>query len=71
MNWGATIWLNLMEESDIKAVSLNPSILQTRVKKSGMKYIHFPIVDASIPKVTDEQRWQEEISPVVLNCCTK
>jgi hypothetical protein len=40
-NWGATTWLNLMEESDIKEVSLNPFILKSTVEKSGMKYIHF------------------------------
>jgi ADP-ribosyl-[dinitrogen reductase] hydrolase len=66
-NWGATTWLNLMEESDIKAVSLEPLILKNTVENFGMKYIHFPIVDASTPTETDEKRWQEEISPFVLS----
>jgi ADP-ribosyl-[dinitrogen reductase] hydrolase len=67
VNWGATTWLNLMEESDIKAVSLSPSELQNKVEQAGIKYIHFPIVDASIPNATDELLWQKELSPFLLN----
>ena len=66
-NWGATTWLNLMEASDIKAVSLDPLIFKNTVENLGIKYFHFPIVDAGVPTGADERRWQEEISPIVIN----
>jgi len=66
-NWGAGTWLNLMEESDMKAVSLDPLIFKNTIENLGIKYLHFPIVDASTPTETDEKRWQEEINPFVLS----
>ncbi len=70
-NWGATTWLNLMEESDIKNVSLDPMFFKNTVENLGIKYLHFPIVDAGVPTQADEKRWQEEISPFVLNELTQ
>jgi|GEM_PF-3840070 len=70
-NWGATTWLNLMKESDIKAVSLDPMIFKNTIENLAIKYLHFPIVDAGVPTEADEKRWQEEISPFVLNELTK
>jgi ADP-ribosyl-[dinitrogen reductase] hydrolase len=70
-NWGATTWLNLMEDSDIKRVSLDPMIFKNTIENLGIKYLHFPIVDAGVPTEADEKRWQEEISPFVLNELTQ
>ena len=70
-NWGAETWLNLMEESDIKAVSLNPIIFKNTIEKLGINYFHFPIVDAGIPTEEDENHWQQEISPFVLHELTQ
>lgn len=61
-NWGTGTWLNLMEESDIKAVSLAPLIFKNTIENLAIKYLHFPV---------DEKRWQEEISPFVLNELTQ
>ena len=70
-NWGATTWLNLMEDSDIKRVSLDPLIFKSTIENFGIKYLHFPIVDAGVPTQADEKRWQEEISPFVLSELTQ
>jgi ADP-ribosyl-[dinitrogen reductase] hydrolase len=70
-NWGATTWLNLMEESDIKEVSLDPLIFKNTIENFGIRYLHFPIVDAGVPTEADEKRWQEEISPLVLSELTQ
>lgn len=70
-DWGAETWLNLMEESDIKDVSLDPVIFKNTVENLGIKYLHFPIVDAGVPTQPDEKRWQEEISPFVLSELTQ
>jgi protein-tyrosine phosphatase len=70
-NWGATTWLNLMEESDMEEVSLTPSIFKNTIENLGIKYLHFPIIDGGVPTEADEKRWQEEISPFVLSELTE
>lgn len=70
-NWGARTWLNLMEESDIKVVSLDPMIFKNTIENLAIKYLHFPIVDAGVPTEADEKHWQEEISPSVLSELTQ
>jgi protein-tyrosine phosphatase len=60
-----------MEESDIKAVSLDPLIFKNTIENLGIRYLHFPIVDAGVPTEADEKRWQEEISPFLLSELTK
>jgi ADP-ribosyl-[dinitrogen reductase] hydrolase len=66
VEWGANIWINLMEDWDIKEVDLNPSFFKEKIESFDIQYIHFPIVDGGIPNFADEELWCKEISPFLL-----
>jgi ADP-ribosylglycohydrolase/protein-tyrosine phosphatase len=66
-DWGASVWLNLMEECDIKEVELTADMFRNKTAELGIDYIHFPIVDQEIPTSDTEQLWVEQIRPVLIN----
>jgi ADP-ribosyl-[dinitrogen reductase] hydrolase len=65
VKWGATIWLNLMEDEDLRAVKLDPELFANTVRSNNMTYIHFPIIDQGVPDAEGEVRWKNEISPLL------
>jgi ADP-ribosyl-[dinitrogen reductase] hydrolase len=65
VKWGATIWLNLMEDNDLRAVKLDPELFANTVRSNHMTYIHFPIIDQGVPDAQSEIRWKNEISPLL------
>lgn len=66
-DWGASIWLNLMEECDIKDVELTADMFRNKTAELGIDYIHFPIVDQKIPTPETEKLWVEQISPMLID----
>lgn len=60
--WGAAIWLNLMEDQDLKSVNLDPSYFADAITSSGFEYIHYPIVDGSIPDSESTIYWHDHLS---------
>lgn len=62
VTWGADVWLNLMEEQDLKSVNLDPQHFTDEIAASGLEYIHFPIVDGSIPDAESTCFWNNNLS---------
>jgi protein-tyrosine phosphatase len=65
-NWGASVWLNLMEECDIEDVELTADMFRNKTAELGIDYIHFPIVDQEAPTLEIEKLWIEQINPVLI-----
>jgi hypothetical protein len=60
--WGATAWINLMEDSDLVSVNLNTQSFAEAVINAGIDYYHLPIVDAGIPDAEFDTKWHSQIS---------
>ena len=63
-DWGATAWLNLMEDQDLIAVNLDPTVFKASVLSANIDYYHLPIVDGSIPNQQTTEDW-ERLSPIL------
>lgn len=53
--WGAKLVLTLVEPAELK--SLNVPHLGEEIRRRGIKWLHLPIADFSIPTQTFEQHW--------------
>lgn len=60
--WGAHAWINLMEDTDLVSVKLNPQTFSASVIDAGIDYYHLPIVDAGTPDAEFENSWRSQIS---------
>lgn len=66
-SWGFDIWLNLMEDQDLKAVGFEPDVFCQTIKNEGFEYLRFPIVDGFIPNQTSDSIWQNQLSPYLFD----
>jgi protein-tyrosine phosphatase len=57
--WGAQIVLTLVELCELQALEV--ATLGQKVQSRGMRWLHLPIVDVSIPTTEFEGRWREEL----------
>ena len=67
--WGANIWVNTMEISDMVSVGIDPEEFESTIQRKipNICYIHFPIVDGSIPDFASSIYWQNCLSPELQN----
>ena len=65
--WGADIWLNLMEDKDLVSVKLDPENFSRTIKTAGIEYLHYPIVDGSVPDERESLLWDNERIPALLS----
>jgi protein-tyrosine phosphatase len=61
--WGAAVVVTLVEASELDALQV-PALAQG-VPARGMRWVHLPIVDVSVPSSAFERAWREEL-PVLL-----
>ncbi|MBA2961010.1 MULTISPECIES: protein-tyrosine phosphatase family protein [Ramlibacter] len=57
--WGASVVLTLVEAFELEALQV--AGLGDRVRSRGMRWLHLPIVDVSVPTATFERQWREEL----------
>ena len=67
--WGANIWVNTMEFADMVSVGIDPEEFEISIRRKipNICYIHFPIVDGSIPDFASSIYWQNCLSPELQN----
>lgn len=66
-DWGADVWLNLMENQDLLSVGLDPFGFANAVENTGMVYYHLPIVDGGIPDQQLDAAWHAKHSNELLH----
>lgn len=57
--WGARVVLTLVEAFELE--TLQVAGLGERVRSRGMRWLHLPIVDVSVPSPAFERQWREEL----------
>ena len=57
--WGARIVLTLLEAFELEALEV--AALGESVQARGMRWLHLPIVDVSVPSAAFEKQWQEAL----------
>jgi len=57
--WGARVVLTLVEDSELEALQV--AGLGERVRGRGMRWLHLPIVDVSVPSSDFESQWRQEL----------
>ena len=67
--WGANIWVNTMEIADMVSVGIDPEEFESTIQRKipNICYIHFPIVDGSIPDFVSSIYWLDVLSPDLQN----
>jgi hypothetical protein len=61
--WGARVVLTLVEGFELDA--LNVAGLGEKVRHRGMRWLHLPIVDVSVPSEAFEIQWRDELPPLL------
>jgi len=61
--WGAQVIVTLVEAFELEALKV--ADLGERVQMRGMRWLHMPIVDVSVPSAAFERRWREEVPGVL------
>ena len=62
--WGAKVVLTLVEASELEALKV--AGLGEKVRGRGMRWLHLPIVDVSVPSEAFERQWHDEV-PALLS----
>jgi protein-tyrosine phosphatase len=57
--WGARVVLTLVEPFELEALQV--AHLGNKVRSRGMRWLHLPIVDVSVPSAAFERQWREEL----------
>jgi protein-tyrosine phosphatase len=57
--WGVRVVLTLVESFELDALKVEG--LGEKVQSRGMRWLHLPIVDVSVPSATFERQWREEL----------
>lgn len=57
--WGARVVLTLVEAFELEALQV--AGLGETVRSRGMRWLHLPIVDGSVPSPAFERQWREEL----------
>ena len=67
--WGADIWVNTMEISDMVSVGIDPEEFESTIQRKipNICYIHFPIIDGGVPDFVSSKYWQDVLSPELQN----
>ena len=61
--WGAQVVLTLVEAFELEALQV--AGLGEKVRARGMRWLHLPIVDVSVPSEAFERQWHDE-APALL-----
>jgi protein-tyrosine phosphatase len=57
--WGAQVVLTLIEDFELNALKVAGR--GEKVRRRGMRWLHMPIVDVSVPSQSFEKQWCEEL----------
>lgn len=57
--WGAQLVLTLVEDFELEALKV--AGLGDAVQRLGMRWLHLPITDVSVPSARFEEQWRDEL----------
>ncbi|WP_257274176.1 MULTISPECIES: cyclin-dependent kinase inhibitor 3 family protein [unclassified Endozoicomonas] len=60
--WGAVLVISLIEEHEFQILGINE--LENEVNNAGIKWLHLPIKDFSIPDVRFEEHWKQSVNTI-------
>jgi hypothetical protein len=61
-DWGAEVIVSLIETSEFEFLEV--SDLPSVVERHGMRWVHLPIVDVSVPNERFEARWARAVNKI-------